>query len=89
MNKIHIWHISGKVNQVKEKSTNNWDEKENNSKCYIYGKDKMIERTSGQDGGVGKHGLSLRTTTSKLQLKYRTTIAQKCQKTSWVEVQQL
>ena len=29
-----------------------------------------------QDGSLGKHGLTPRTTTSKLQLNYRTTIAQ-------------
>ena len=34
----------------------------------------------GQDGGIGKHGLLFNTTTSKLQLKYRTTITQNYQK---------
>ena len=37
---------------------------------------------SGQDGGVGRHGLPLCTTTSKLQLKYRTTSTQNHQKSS-------
>ena len=38
--------------------------------------------TSSQDGGVGRHGSALRTTISKLQLKYRTTITQTHQKLS-------
>ena len=33
----------------------------------------MKRRTSSQDGGIGKHGSPPRTSTSKLQLKYRTT----------------
>ena len=33
------------------------------------------QRTSGEDGGVGKHGSS-HTTTSKLQIYYRITITQ-------------
>ena len=37
---------------------------------------------SGQDGGIGRHGSTLHTTTSKLQLKYRTFITQNCQKLS-------
>ena len=36
--------------------------------------------TSRQDGSIGKHNLPPHTTTSKLQLKYRTTITQNCQK---------
>ena len=38
------------------------------------------KRASGQDGTIGKHGSPLLTTTSKLQLKYRTTITQNHQK---------
>ena len=33
-----------------------------------------VLRTSGQKGSKGRHGSPLHTTTSKLQLKYRTTI---------------
>ena len=46
-------------------------------------------RTSGQYSGIGKHGLSPRTTTSKLQLNHRTTITQNHLKYSWMEVWQL
>ena len=45
--------------------------------------------TPSQDGGAGRHGSPLHTTTSKLQLKYRTFITQNCQKLSWKEVWQL
>ena len=37
---------------------------------------------SGQDDDIGRHGSPLCTTTSKLQLKHRTTITQECQKLS-------
>ena len=44
---------------------------------------KMIKmRTSGQDGSIGRRGLPPRTTTSKLQLKHKTTIVHNCQKSS-------
>ena len=43
---------------------------------------KSSFKTSGQDGGVGRNGSPLRTTTTKLQLKYRTTIAQNHHKLS-------
>ena len=43
----------------------------------------------GQDRGIGRCCSPLCTTTSKLHLKYRTTITQNCQKSSWVEVWQL
>ena len=39
-----------------------------------YAKKKKKEYNSGQDSHVGRHGSPLHTTTSKLQLKYRTTI---------------
>ena len=39
-------------------------------------------RTSSRDGGIGRRGLPLHTTTSKLQLKCRTTITQNHQKSS-------
>ena len=42
----------------------------------------QVEGTSGQEGGIGRHGSPPHTTTSKLQLKYRTTITQNCQKLS-------
>ena len=35
---------------------------------------------SGQDGDIGRHGLPLCITTLKLQLKYRKTTTQECQK---------
>ena len=37
---------------------------------------------SNQDVSVGKHSMPLCTTTSKLQLNYRTTMTQNCQKSS-------
>ena len=37
---------------------------------------KILRETSGQDGGVGKHGMPPCTTTSKLQLNSRTSITQ-------------
>ena len=40
----------------------------------------QIMKTSGQDGGIGKHGSPPLTTTSKLQVNYRTTITQNWQK---------
>ena len=49
---------------------------------------KTWKWTSSQDGGVGRHG-SPRYTTTKLQLRYRTTISQNQQKSSWMEVWQL
>ena len=49
---------------------------------YMFEILKNDHQTSGQDGGMGKHGLPCCTTTSKLQLKYRTTITQECQKLS-------
>ena len=36
--------------------------------------DYKVSRTSGQDGDIGKQGLPPHTTTSKLQLKYRTSL---------------
>ena len=39
-------------------------------------------KASSQDGSVGRHGSPALTTTSKSQLKYRTTITQKCPKLS-------
>ena len=36
----------------------------------------LTYRDFGQDGSIGRYGSPLRTITSKLQLKYRTTIAQ-------------
>ena len=42
--------------------------------------------TSGQDGGIGRHGSSPCPTTSTLQLKQRTDIIQNCQKLSWMEI---
>ena len=38
---------------------------------------------------MGRHGSPLHTTTSKLQLKYRTTITQEHQRWNWMEVWQL
>lgn len=44
---------------------------------------KDIRReASSQDGNVGRHGSPLCTTTSKVQLKYKTTITSKHQKLS-------
>ena len=48
--------------------------------AYFECKDKT-DSTAGIDDSVGKHGLPLCTTTSKLQLKYRTVI-QNSQKSS-------
>ena len=42
--------------------------------------------TSGQDGGVGRHGLPPCISTSKLQLKYKTTITPNHQKSNWIKV---
>ena len=39
-------------------------------------------QTSGQDGGIGKHGSPPHTSMSKLQLKYRKIITQNHQKQS-------
>ena len=39
-----------------------------------------LTRTLGQDGGIGKHDLPPGTTTANLQLNYKTTITQNCQK---------
>ena len=44
---------------------------------------------SSQDGNIGWPGSPLHTTTSNLQLQYRTTISQEDQKSSWMEVWQL
>ena len=49
----------------------------------------MLRRTSSQNGSIGRYGSPPATTTSKLQLKNRTTITQNHQKSSWVEVWQL
>lgn len=43
-------------------------------------------RDSGQDCDVGRHDWPHCTTTSKLQLRYRTPIAKECQKSSSIEV---
>ena len=51
---------------------------------HIYQKDKfknIDEKTSGQDGGIGEHSLPPHTTTSKLQLGYKTSFTQNCQNT--------
>ena len=58
-------------------------------KCIIHSKIRYTLRTSGPDGGVGRHGSPFCTTVSKLQLNYRTTITQNRQKSSWMEVWQL
>ena len=50
---------------------------------YILYTGKYLYCTSGQDGGVGKHGSPPHTTTSKLQLNYKTAITQNHQKASW------
>ena len=47
------------------------------------------EPTSGQNGSKGTHSSPLCTTTSKLQLKYGTTMTQNHQKSSLMEVLQL
>ena len=47
---------------------------------------KLIKKhrdTSGQDGGFSRHSSPFHTTTSKLQLKYRTTITQNHQQVEW------
>ena len=51
---------------------------------FLGGKDPEKYRlfSSSQDGDIGRHGSPLHTTTSKLQLKYRTIITQECQKLS-------
>ena len=46
----------------------------------MVGGGEVMPKTSGQNGGVGKHGLPHRTTTSKLQLKFKTAITQNHQK---------
>ena len=43
----------------------------------------------GQDGSVGRHGSPLHITTSKLQLKYKTTITQNHHEYGWMKVGQL
>ena len=43
---------------------------------------ETVTETSGQDGGIGRYGLPPHTTTSKLQLNYKTTITQNHQKSS-------
>ena len=53
------------------------------------GAQRIVNETFSQDGSVGRHDLLLHTATSKLQLKYRTTIIQEHKKLSWIEVWQL
>ena len=57
------------------------------TKAIQWSKESLFKNSS-QEGSVGRHGLPLRTTTSKLQLKYWTRITQKHQKSSWMEVWQ-
>ena len=57
-----------------------------NKKLFILG---LVIETSSQDGSGSRHVLPLCTTASKLHLKYRATITQNHQKSSWTEVWQL
>ena len=78
---IHSLHMSWIDKRMSER-INKW---------ILSKRRQLIEvtiRNFGQDDGVGKH-ISPCTTTSQLQLNYRTTIIQNCQKLCWMEVLQL